>query len=183
MRMQAGGGRQWKLVALVAIGAFALFAWTSRTRYGPLDVGSRAPGYAAATLSGDSLHIEDLRGNVVLLNVWATWCPPCVREMPALQRLYDRYRQQGLRVVAVNVDNAMFGADPAELVRSFLDRNRMTIDVVLDPGNRIESVFQVPALPMTFLLDRRGRIRQKMLGERDWDSDIMQAEIRALLED
>lgn len=183
MRMQAGGGRQWKLALLVAVGAIALFAWTGRTRYGPLDVGSRAPRYAAAKLSGDSLHIDDLRGNVVLLNVWATWCPPCVKEMPSLQRLYDRYRQQGLRVVAVNVDNAMFGADPAELVRSFINQNRMTIDVVLDPENRIESVFQIPALPMTYLLDRRGRIRQKMLGGRDWDSDIMQAEIRALLED
>jgi peroxiredoxin len=103
--------------------------------------------------------------------------------MPSLQRLYDRYREQGLRVVAVNVDNAMYGADPAELVRAFINQNRMTIDVVLDPDNRIEAVFQVPALPMTFLLDRRGRIRQKMLGGRDWDSDIMQAEIRALLED
>jgi peroxiredoxin len=148
-----------------------------------MDVGSRAPRYAAATLSGDSIHLEALKGHVVLVNVWALWCPPCLREMPSLQRLFERYGQQGLRVLAVNVDNAMFGADPAELVRAFINRNGLTFDVVLDPENRIESAFQVPGLPMTYLVDERGRIRQKILGGRDWDADVMQAEIRALLED
>ncbi len=183
MRTEAGGGWQWKLALLVAVGGFALFAWIGRTRYAPLDVGSRAPSYAAATLSGDSLRLEDLRGHVVLVNVWATWCPPCVQEMPALQRLFDRYRQQGLRVVAVNVDNAMSGLDPVQLVRAFVDQKRLTFDVVLDPENRIESVFQVPGLPMTFVLDERGRIRQKLLGGRNWDAEALQAEIRTLLED
>jgi hypothetical protein len=77
----------------------------------------------------------------------------------------------------------MYGAEPTELVRTFVNRNRLTFDVVLDPENRIESVFQVPGLPMTILLDERGRIRRKVLGGRDWDADSMQAEIRALLED
>jgi peroxiredoxin len=182
MTTEAGGGWQWKLALLVGVGAFALFAWTGRTRFAPLDLGSRAPRYAAATMAGDSLHLDDLRGHVVLVNIWATWCPPCVREMPALQRLFEKYRERGLRVVAVNVDNAMFGADPVALVRAFVSQNRLTFDVVLDPENRIEAVFQVPALPMTFVIDERGRIRQKVLGGRDWDAEAMQVEIRALLE-
>lgn len=183
MRTESGAGWQWMLALLVGIGAVALFAWTGRTRYAPLDVGSRAPRYAAVTLSGDSLRLEDLRGHVVLVNVWATWCPPCVQEMPALQRLFDRYRQQGLRVVAVNVDNTMSAPDPVQLVRAFVSQKKLTFDVVLDPENRVESVFQIPGLPMTFVLDERGRIRHKLLGGRNWDVEVLQAEIRALLED
>lgn len=173
---------QWKLAALLGVGLFALFAWTSRDRYAPLDVGSRAPDYAAATLDGDTLHLKDLRGDVVLINVWATWCPPCLREMPALQRLHEALGADGLRVLAVNVDNASFGGDPTDLVRTFIDEFGLTFDILLDPEYAIESAFQVSGLPMTFVIDRRGRIREKTLGAREWDSAGAQARIRTLLE-
>lgn len=176
------GRWQWKLAALVAVGLFALFAWTSRDRHAPIDVGSRAPDYAAATLDGDSLRLKDLRGDVVLVNIWATWCPPCIREMPALQRLHEALGSAGLRVLGVNVDNAAFGGDPLEMVHSFVNEMDLTFDILLDPENNIESAFQVPGLPMTFVIDRRGRIREKTLGPREWDSAAVQARMRTLLE-
>lgn len=183
MAAERGGGWQWKLGLLVAAGVAGLLALGGRNLYAPLDAGSRAPRYAAATLSGDSLRLDALRDHVVVVNVWATWCPPCVREMPTLQRLHEALAPEGLRVVAVNVDNAMFGADPAELVRAFVDEYGLTFDVLLDPENRIESAFQVGGLPMTFVIDRKGRIRQRVMGAREWDAPGMQAELRALLED
>ena len=176
------GSWQWKVAALAAAGVAVLFVATGRNRYAPLDVGSRAPRYAAATLAGDSIRIDELEDRVVLVNVWATWCPPCVREMPALQRLHETLGPQGLRVLAVNVDNTAFAADPGALVRSFIQEFGLTFDVLLDPDNRIEAAFQVTGLPMTFVIDRRGRIRQRVMGAREWDAPAVQAEIRSLLE-
>jgi peroxiredoxin len=103
--------------------------------------------------------------------------------MPALQRLHEAMASEGLRVVAVNVDNADFGADPPAMVRSFVSEHGLTFDILLDPANRIESVFQVAGLPMTFVIDRKGRIRQRVMGAREWDAPAMQAELRSLLEE
>jgi peroxiredoxin len=183
--MAVDGGSGWlrKLGLPAAVGLVALLALTVPGRFAPLDVGSRAPRYAAATLAGDTVRLEDLREEVVLVNVWATWCRPCVREMPALQRLHEAMASEGLRVVAVNVDNADFGADPPAMVRSFVSEHGLTFDILLDPANRIESVFQVAGLPMTFVIDRKGRIRQRVMGAREWDAPAMQAELRSLLEE
>src|SRR3970282_2264019 len=115
MAAERGSGWHWKLAVLVAVGAFTFFTLVGRDRYVPLDVGSRAPRYAAATLAGDSIRLDELRDTIVLVNVWATWCSPCIWEMPALQRLHEALASAGLRVVAVSVDNAAFGADPAQL--------------------------------------------------------------------
>src|SRR5690606_12874969 len=88
------------ITALIAIG------WTERARFGPLETGARAPAFEALTLDGHPATLEQLRGKVVLLNVWATWCAPCVEEMPALERLHRELAPEGLAVIGVNVDVA-----------------------------------------------------------------------------
>jgi len=173
-------GRSTVAVAAVAVIAFA---WSRRDTNAPLDVGRMAPDYAGASLAGDTTRLSDLRGKVILLNVWATWCRPCLKEMPALQRLHDQLAADGFTVLAVSVDNVNFAlGDPAEAVRAFVHDNAITFPVLLDPTNRIENAYPVHGLPMSYLIDRDGRIRGRYLGPREWDEPEFEAEIRSLLD-
>jgi peroxiredoxin len=156
--------------------------WTGRGDYAPADVGGIAPDYAALDLDGQSVDLESLRGRAVLLNIWATWCRPCVKEMPALQRLHERYSDQGLVVVAVSVDNpALIMGDASDAVRRFADEYGLTFTLLLDPASSIDSSYPVAGLPMTYLIARDGRIHARIIGERQWDEPAMDAEIRQLL--
>lgn len=153
-------------------------AWINRARFAPLDTGAPAPGFSYATLAGDTLALRDLRGEVVLLNIWATWCPPCVREMPSMQRLHQALGGDGLRIVAVSVDAPGALRD----VRSFVHEYGLEFDVLLDPTGGIQDAYAVTGLPTTFLIDRDGRIRRKVIGGADWDVGEHLAAVRALLE-
>jgi cytochrome c biogenesis protein CcmG, thiol:disulfide interchange protein DsbE len=180
--------RQWTSLGLVAVAALLSgLIWANRDRFTPLDVGTRAPDYTAFSLAGDSVPLSSYAGDVVLLNVWATWCAPCVHEMPALQRLHEALEADGLRIVAVSVDApaGAFGAfgQPGGDVAAFRDRFGLTFDILHDPSGRIQQRYQVNGLPTTFIIDRDGRIQRKVLGARDWDSPQFADEIRALLED
>jgi cytochrome c biogenesis protein CcmG, thiol:disulfide interchange protein DsbE len=173
---------------IVVVGALVLggLIWVNRDRFTPLDVGSRAPDYAALTLDGDTVELASFRGDVVLLNIWATWCPPCVREMPALQRLHEELEPQGLRIIAVSVD-AVAGAlgafgQPGGDVAEFRDDFGITFTVLHDPSGRIQSLYQVNGLPTTYLIDRDGRIRRKVLGAAEWDEPRFADDIRRILE-
>jgi cytochrome c biogenesis protein CcmG, thiol:disulfide interchange protein DsbE len=157
--------------------------WTQRGRIGPLGVGSEAPSYAAHTVAGDTVRLADLRGRVVVLNVWATWCGPCVREMPALQRLHEQLSDRGLSVIAVSVDSEGLGLGGGDAdVQSFVDEFGLTFTVLRDASGRIEDTFGVAGLPTTFVIDRDGRIERKVLGAREWDDPALAAEIESLLE-
>jgi peroxiredoxin len=183
--MTAGkSGKRWigRGAALTAVVALSALAWMRRDQFAPLDAGRAAPDYRAVSLTGDTVGVHDLRGKVVLLNVWATWCRPCVREMPAIQRLYDSLSPHGFTVLAVSVDNAALSfGDPAEAVRGFITEYNLTFPILLDPDNRIQGVYQVTAMPTTYVIDRDGIIRERFLGPREWDQPEFEAEIRALL--
>jgi cytochrome c biogenesis protein CcmG, thiol:disulfide interchange protein DsbE len=181
------GRRGFGSVAVVAIViVLGGLIWLNRDRFTPLDVGSRAPDYAALDLAGDTVLISSFTGNVVLLNIWATWCLPCVREMPALQRLHEELAPQGLRIVAVSVDapRGALGAfgQPGGDVHEFRERFGITFTVLQDPSGRIQSRYQVNGLPTTFIIDRDGRIRRKHLGAAEWDEPAFADAIRRVLE-
>src|SRR5690606_10975724 len=130
-----------------------------------------APEYAAAALNGDSAPLADYEGEVVLLNVWATWCIPCREEVPALQRLHERFSEEGLRVVGVSVD----AQGEARTVREFANEFSVTYDIWLDPDERVIDDFRVIGVPNTFLIDREGIIRWKHIGPvRDDDPALLQ---------
>jgi peroxiredoxin len=184
-RMAGTEARRWMrrgfggAALLVAIG----IAWNGRGDFTPADSGRLAPAYSAQTLDGESFDIEKLRGHVVVLNIWATWCRPCVKEMPALQTLWERYRDDGLVVVGVSVDSpALLMGDVESAVRTFVDDLGLTFPIVLDPANRIESSYPYAGLPMTFVIDRQGRIADRILGPREWDQPEMELPLRSLLE-
>ncbi|MEX0907152.1 MAG: TlpA disulfide reductase family protein [Gemmatimonadota bacterium] len=161
-------------VALLLLGLI----WANRARFTPLDAGSPAPDYTARTLDGEPASISSFAGDVVLLNIWATWCAPCVREMPALQRLHEELGDAGLRVVAVSVDAGGAGGD----VRDFVDRFRLTFTVLHDPSGEIQTEYQVHGLPMTYLIGRDGRIISRTLGAAAWDEPPLADEIRRIVE-
>ena len=123
-------------------------------------VGEPAPEYGATSLARDTISLADLRGKVVLLNVWATWCPPCREEIPALQKIHERYSAQGLEVVGVSVDAPGEEAAVGAFVRSY----GMTYPVWLDPGDKVSSTFRLTGVPSTFLIGRDGTLLWKHLG-------------------
>jgi cytochrome c biogenesis protein CcmG, thiol:disulfide interchange protein DsbE len=160
------GYRSRLLRALLAgaIGIVLVLAWTQRNKFAPLDVGSRAPQYDGMTLSGQPFSIEASRGKVVVLNIWATWCLPCRKEMPALQRLHDQLGARGLYVVGISTDVAET-RDVADFVKGL----GITFPIVHDTRHTIEDLYSVPGLPTTFVIDKKGRIDRKLLGAREWD--------------
>ncbi len=127
--------------------------------FAPLEAGDAAPAYAGLTLSGDSISIGGTSGRVVLLNVWATWCVPCRKEMPDLEDIYQEFGARGLEIVAVSVDQA--GPDR---VQSFIDEVGTTFPIIHDQTGSIEELYPSIGLPNTYLIDRDGKLIQSWLG-------------------
>ena len=135
-----------------------------------------APDFTLPTLEGRTVTLSALRGQVVFLNFWATWCPPCREEMPSIERLHRELRAQGLVVLAVDVDES------PERVAKFVKDFRLGFPVLLDAGSHVFSSYGAPGLPTTILIDRKGRVIGGALGPRDWASDAGRALMRTLLE-
>lgn len=183
--------RDWVVTGafLGVVGALVAVGWATREAggYAPVTRGQPAPPLTLDRIDGGTLSLADLRGKVVLLNIWATWCVPCRVEMPSIQRVYEEYRDQGLEVVAVAVDDRP-GARQEDgsirgLVSDYVERQGLTFPVVVDPTGGTERLYGVSALPTTFLIDRDGRIRVRELGGRYWDRPPQVDMIRSLLEE
>jgi peroxiredoxin len=140
-------------------------------------VGARVPAYAAANLAGDSVRLGDLKGEPVLLNVWATWCPPCREEMPALEQLSKDYAPRGLRVVGVSVDAA---SDDAA-VQDFVRENGITFTILRDRDESVIRLFRAPGVPATFLIGPDGVLRQQWIGRIDPASASVRAAVDRVL--
>jgi peroxiredoxin len=178
-------GRVWRIVLVVAIAGLIVLGWTQRHRFVPVGVGVRAPEYSARTLDGSELSLASLRGKVVLLNVWATWCFPCVKEMPTLQHAYELLKDDGLEVVAVSVDAPVGSLDPVGNpggdVQAFVKELGLTFTVLRDPERKIDSTFALIGIPSTFVIDKRGYIVNKVVGIETWDDEAHLRELRRLL--
>lgn len=136
-----------------------------------------APSYSATTLAGEPVSLADLRDEVVLLNVWATWCTPCRQEVPELQALHEAHGDEGLRVVGVTVDSR----SAEDQIHQFIDQFGMTYDVWWDPDQTAVATFGAMGVPLTVLIDREGRVAWRHLGafERG-DPELMRAVKTAL---
>lgn len=175
--------RQWIVVAgIVAVLLLLLgVGWTVRDRFLPPEVGTRAPDFAVRDMQGRPVSLSDLRGDVVLLNIWATWCGPCREEMPSMQRLHEQLGDEGLRIVAVSIDGAGSGAERAGDVAAFARQFGLTFPIWLNPSGDIQRTYRTTGVPETFLIGRDGVIRKKVIGATEWDSPEKVELIRRLL--
>ena len=151
----------WKRYVIGLGLVLAASACGRRERSGQIEVGLPVPNYSAQTLGGNPVQLSDLRGKVVLLNGWATWCIPCQREVPALEKLYVARRAEGLEIVGVNVD--VSGSD--DRVRQFMGTYGMSYPVWRDPNDFFSGVFRAYGLPATYLIGRDGILRWHQVGE------------------
>lgn len=136
-----------------------------------------APSASFRTLDGDAAVLADFRGKVLLVNFWATWCAPCVKEMPALERLHRELAGEGLAVLAVSQDR-----DGAAAVTPFLARIALQdLPVYLDPKGVLGREFALKGLPTTFVIDREGRVVAGLVGPAEWDSSEALAFLRHYL--
>ena len=136
-----------------------------------------APDFTLPTLSGAPIRSSDLRGKVVLLNFWVTWCGSCRAEMPTIDALYRRYKDHGLEVLAVNLDAAT-----TSKVQAFAGELAMTFRVGLDPSSSIARTYCVAGLPTTYLIDRAGNVVVQEVGARDWLDANSRLAIEGLLQ-
>jgi len=174
--------QQWLTVLgilLVLFGLVTTGAYVMRDELFPIGVGSRAPGFEARTVDGSNRvrTLADYQGKVVVLNVWATWCKPCIYEMPSFERLHRQIADSNLKVVAVSIDDVA-GADS---VYRFARGLGVTFDVLLDSTHAIERAYQVTGYPETFVIARDGTIRKKYIGPLDWSSPPNVTLVRNLL--
>ncbi|MDD2335440.1 MAG: TlpA disulfide reductase family protein [Geobacteraceae bacterium] len=151
------------LVLLLFSSLFAMIC--SCTKEAPIPrEGSIAPDFSLKDLSGETVQLSDLRGTVVLLNFWATWCPPCREEVPSLSRLNAALTGKGVRMVTVSIDNG-----GSNTVESFFRMTGYRLPTVLDPGGTVGKMYGITGVPETFILDRQGVIKKKVIGPFPWD--------------
>ncbi len=133
----------------------------------PLAIGFPAPSFTFPLLGGGTGSLADHKGKVILVNVWATWCPPCIDEMPSLQRLHDQMRSEGEPFVILAVSIDVLGEEP---VRKWVDRFNLTFPILLDPRGNIKKLYRTKGVPETFIIGPNGQFVQKIIGPREWDS-------------
>ncbi len=132
-------------------------------------------------LEGREVNMAEFRGKVVLLNFWATWCPPCVKEMPSMELLRQKYKDQGFEVVAINA------GEDAEAVEAFLLERDLTFPIILDKRGVSFMALGIRGLPMSFLLNKEGRSVMTFMGGREWlepaQTELIEAELAKTGED
>jgi len=138
----------------------------------------QAKDFKIAALDGGRLNLADFKGKVVFLNLWATWCGPCKEEMPAMERLWQRYKGEGLVVIALSMNSG-----GAKIVKPYSEQAKYTYPIGLDPKMEIAQLYGAHSVPSTFIIDRNGALRAIALGPRDWDGRASFAFFDALLKD
>lgn len=132
-----------------------------------IDEGNLAPDFELKTLDGSSIRLSSLKGKKVILNFWATWCPPCRSEMPDIEKFYVDQKDKGLEVLAVNLTNAEKNrADVAPFLKNF----GITFPVVLDEKGSVGELYNINPIPASFVIDTQGVIRKKLVGPMTYDS-------------
>jgi peroxiredoxin len=171
--------KQWAVTGVVvaglALGAAAL-TWVAPE--GSVEIDREAPNFKAIDLATrDSVSLEDYRGSVTLVNIWATWCVPCREEMPSMQRLFDSVGTRGFRIAAISIDEGS-----SEDVVAFARELDLSFDILHDRSGSVERLYQTTGVPESFLLDRRGKLVKRVIGAHDWSSPANIATVERLLE-
>ena len=140
-------------------------------------VGQPAPEFSLADLKGNAVRLANLKGKVVFVNVWATWCEPCRQEMPGMQKLYDTLAGNDFTMLAVNSDQTDRG-----VVERFVQTYKLTFPVLPDPDLQVAGRYKVTGYPETFVIDRNGTIVHHEIGPRHWDAPANVGAFKKLIE-
>lgn len=128
-------------------------------------VGNFAPSFKLRNIKGNYESLESYRGEVVVLNFWATWCAPCRIEMPSFEKLYRRYRSEGVTVLAITLDK-----NSENKIKSFVDEYGLSFPILLDEKGEVERLYPSMTIPFTYIIDRQGRIVARVDGAKNWES-------------
>lgn len=164
-------GAGWTLLARVPTAVTAAGAFRASPREGFL-----APDFTLDTLDGGQVTLADLRGKVVVVNLWASWCPPCRAEMPAIERVYQTYQSRGVVVLGVNTTYQ----DNESQAHAFVEQYGLTFSILLDRTGKVSRRYLLRALPTSFFVDRRGVIRSVVVGG-PMSETLIQSNVEALL--
>jgi peroxiredoxin len=159
---------RWQFFSVLILIAGAAWTWASRAPAGSTTGGGipaprqgfLAPDFTLHTPDGEMVSLSGLRGRPLLINLWASWCLPCRAEMPAIQRVYDEYRDQGFTVLAINATNQ----DSVSEAVSFVQSNSLTFPILLDEDGSVSQQYSLRALPTSFFVDSEGVIREVVVG-------------------
>ncbi len=172
-------------IAVVLIGIFLSYFLLAGKNYCPVAKASAldeaqvqplAPGFTLPNMKGDSVSLADYRGKVVVLNFWASWCPPCRAEMPSMEQLYKKMKGNDFELLAVNVEK---NGRPA--VTDFIKKIPVSFPVLLDDTQHVSGLYQVSGLPQTVIINKQGEIVQQFTGGRDWNSPEIREYITSLM--
>jgi len=129
----------------------------------PVRVGLPAPDFTYPGLDGKKVSLSDYRGKVVFVNIWATWCPPCVEEMPSMQKLYQKLKGENFEILAVSIDSR-----GAKDVVPFMKKYKLTFPVLIDSMGTVKRIYKTTGVPESFIIDKNGIIVEKVIGPKDW---------------
>jgi len=136
----------------------------------------QAPGFELSDLAAGTVSLDSYGGKVMLIHFWATFCAPCIKEMPELEVLWQEYREQGLVVMGIATDRGSAG-----VVREYVKKTAVSFPVLLDQEGEVRNQYEVFALPMSYLIGRDGKISARAIGSQDWNSQAGRAVIESLL--
>ncbi len=163
---------KWIVVGLASVGVLWLVL-RPRAR-GPVSLGERAPNFTLPRVPSGDVSLSDFRGKVVLVNFWATWCPPCVEETPSLEAFASKMQDRGVVVVGVSVD------EDGGALQKFVEAYHLTYPIARDPGLNVPHRYGTFKFPETYIIDRNGRVAEKIIGATNWTDPRMVAFVDSL---
>ena len=171
--------------ALVGVALLIGVAWLNQDRVQPVTTGTVAPDFEVKDLGGGLARLSDHSGEVVLVNIWATWCLPCRVEMPSMERLYQQVGEEGFEIMAVSIDAGLGLLDKDGQVggniQAFADSLGLTFPMLHNPSGGIQRLYRTTGVPETFLIGKDGIIYKKVAGGTEWDAPQHKELIQRLL--
>jgi cytochrome c biogenesis protein CcmG/thiol:disulfide interchange protein DsbE len=157
-----------KATAIIFILGAAAYYGVRQHEARPVAIGDTAPDFSVPALPSGSVDLKSYRGQIVVLNLWATWCPPCVEETPSLVQFAEKMKAHGVVVLGISVD------EDSNALQNFVQENHISYPIGRDPDRSLSARYGTSQFPETYILDRRGRVAEKVIGATDWDDARIQ---------